>query len=242
MRFSDIVARFSPPPPSVAAIAQASGQSVIKLSLTRNWKLAMELIATKLDAAHGRRTELVEARRALLLDAAQGDDGANAKLAKVERDLADLDRTVGQLRDANDLARERDDAEKAAEAIAEHKRKVAAWEAGNEDTILHAENVDALAAKFAAALVELRDKVEHQARSCPVELQGSPSDRPLGRGRTEAAAQMNLAANGLAWAWRGLLPWKPEERPSAATVVRDGVEWARLMLTRKPKISHPVTE
>ncbi len=230
MNFSAIVARFAPPPPSVAKIAAAAGQSTIKLSFTRNWKQAMELIAEKLDTAHSERTRLVGNRRALLLDAVQGEAGADAKLAKVERELADQDRQIAQLRDANALARERDDAEKAAAAIADYARRKTEWEQRNVDLLQLAEQADALANKAAAAFVELADKAEEQARTAPVELHGFPSERPLGLGRAETAARHAFAAAGAQWAWNTPFRWPAP--PSISETIASGLEWARAEVER----------
>jgi hypothetical protein len=229
MNFAAIVARFTPTP-STAAIAAASGQSVVKLTITQNWKQAMEAIATKLDIAHGKRTELVEARRALLLDAAQGDDGANAKLRKTENEIADIDRGIAQLRDANDLARERDDAEREAAAAAEYKRLKAEWDQRNADMRQLAEHADALASKTAAAFLELASKAEAQARSAPVELHGFPADRPLGHGRATTATRNVLARHGLEWAHSGLFRWP--EPPTIVEVIDAGIEWASAEVRR----------
>lgn len=230
MNFGALVRRFAPTP-STVAIAEASGQSVITLALTRNWKVAMSLISEKLDVAHVKRRELVEARRALLLAAVEGDDSANAKLRKVENDLADHDRHIARLQDARVLAEERDEAEQAAAAAAERVRAVAAWEAGNEEMIQLAESADALAAKLAAVTIELAAKADTQASTTPKKI--SDHDRgasPLGSGRVMVAVQMQLAENGLRWAWQGPLPWK--DRPSAASVVRTGIDWVRGEIAR----------
>jgi hypothetical protein len=230
MRFADIVARFSPPPPSVVAIAQASGQSTIKLAITRNWRNALEAINTKLDGAHEERTRLVESRRALLLAAVEGEEGANARLAKVERELADHDRHIAQLRDAGELARGRDDAEREAAAAAEYKRLKAEWEQRNADLRQLAEHADALASKTAAAFVELASKAEHQARSAPVELHGFPADRPLGHGRATTATRNVLARHGLEWAHSGLFRWP--EPPLITEVIDTGITWAKAEVER----------
>ncbi len=230
MRIADIVSRFTSPPPSTVAIAQASGQSTIRLSLTRNWKLAMTIIAEKLDTAHAKRTELVEARRALLLDAVQGEPGADPKLRKIENEIADLDRSVAQLRDANTLARERDDAEREAAAAAEYKRLKAEWEQRNADMRQLAEHADALASKAAAAFIELADKAEAQARSAPVELYGFPADRPLGQGRTASAVRNVLARHGLDWARSGFFRWP--DPPLIVEVIDAGITWAKYEVDR----------
>ncbi len=229
MNFSAIVARFAPPPPSVAKIAAAAGQSTIKLSFTRNWKQAMELIAEKLDTAHSERTRLVENRRALLLDAVQGEPGADAKLAKVERELADQDRQIAQLRDANALARERDDAEKAAEAVADYKRRKAEWTARNEDVAQIAADVDNLTVKLGTRSAELRKMIVQQVTSSPVPIDGAlGTGGPLDATRVESVILIQLALAGLRGAWRYELPWK--DFPTAAGTVSDGIAWVNMVI------------
>ncbi len=229
MNFSAIVARFAPPPPSVAKIAAAAGQSTIKLAITRDWKHAMELIAERLDAAHSERTRLIENRSALLLDAVQGEPGADARLAKVEREIADIDRQIAQLRDANVLARERDDAEKAAAAAATYAHRKSEWTARNGDVAQLAADVDSLAVKLGTRYAELRKMIEQQVTSCPVPIDGAlGTGGPLDATRVESVILIQLALAGLRGAWRYELPWK--DFPTAAGTVSDGIAWVNLRL------------
>lgn len=235
MNFAALVSRFASAAPAAAVVARASGQSAIALAITRNWKAQMKAIDEKLDTLHARRGELVGQRRDLLLAAVEGDDGAQTKLGRIERDLADTDREVARLHDARAIAADLEEGERAAEAEAARKRQRAAWDAGNARLLELAAEADAVARKAGEVFKALVETTERQAQDCPVDLGPHSHERPLGLGRAESAFRMEMAKHGAPWAWRAM-PWPAP--PSIEPTIRAGVEWAAAEVERANARKH----
>lgn len=216
-----LVERYSAP--GVAKIANAAGQNAIALAVTKNWSSALQAIAEKIDAAESRRAELVQRRRSLLLD-----EGAEKEIARAESELAAVDRDLSRLRDARELAAEREGAQRQADEREAHARAVAEWERGNAELVALAGRADALAREAAETFGALADMAERQANACPgVGLGPNAADRLLGRGRAATACRWALAGAGAAWASPvgGVVPYPPP--PGAAETIRAGLAWAR---------------
>lgn len=221
-----LVERYSAP--GVAKIANAAGQNAIALAVTKNWSSALQAIAEKIDAAETRRAELVQRRRSLLLD-----EGAEKEIARAESELAAVDRDLSRLRDARELAAEREGAQRQVDEREAHARAVAEWERGNAELAALAERADALAREAAETFGALADMAERQANACPKSLPGQPADRLLGAGRALMACRRTLAASNAAtaWAWPyGVIPYPPP--PTIAPTIRDAIQWARNELNR----------
>ncbi len=205
--------------PSIAKVAAAAGLSVLGLAITNDMRGAIESIVAKIDAAESRRAEIEARRKELLL----GDD--EAELTRAENDLAAVDRELGRLRDAREIAAERAAADDAAKAAETYARDLAAWEERNVELVALAERGDVRAREAVEIFTQVADKAEEQARTCPYALGGFPSERPLGAGRAATAARNALAAAGLDWAWQTPFRWPLP--PTISQTIAGGLDWAR---------------
>jgi hypothetical protein len=233
MRLGDLLARVTPTP-AVATIARAADQSTVALALTRNWKTAMQTIAEKIDGKEATRADLVAQRRDMLLLDLDGAADPKA-LARVETEIAAVDRDLSRLRDARGLAAERAETDAAAEKRQAEAHALAKWEGGNAELQTLARRADDIAREAAGIYSRLAELAETQAATCPVELPGTQADRVLGAGRIEAAVKMTMAKAGATWAGRGLAlsMLRPDELMTAESATANGIAWARAEIQRR---------
>ncbi len=233
MRIGDLIGRMVPTP-ATATIARAADQSTVALALTRNWRVALQSIAEKIDGKEAARADLVAQRRDMLLLDLDGAADPKA-LARVENDIAAVDRDLSRLRDARSLAAERAEIDEAAERRQAEAHALAKWEGGNAELQALAEHADDITREAAGVFTRLAELAEAQAAGCPIPLDGAPSDRPLGQGRVTHAIQVQLAFAGVGFARSGIgfMPWREADVPTAKSTVAAGLAWARAELARR---------